>query len=408
MRTTALKMDYWKLAAAMLALLGILLAVLLAAPPVMAEKAPPSSRSWALSRNRRPSMKICWPYCLGSLYPWSRAGCGECACDNKAKVTAQVFRSYLPLQQHAEIILKFKGGTATLAGDDRDESIAGGTGSIRLSFPSGETTGTTTVHFNVRSDDLAEGDETVIVTTHGLRLLGSNTRYSVRVEPTTGTIADNDPHILLGLDRDTIAENDSATNVTVTATLRTPDTGDTDIVVSNFTYGGWAIENADYTAPITDLTIPAGRRTGTTTLTITPTPDTDPEGEERIALFGGAKGDHRDYVIRSATITLTNDDTSDATTTCDTYDIGLSASPVSLNEGSEKSVTLTATRATGADNSEAVTVAYSLEGNAIAGTDYTVTDPLPTLTIPANQNIGTATLNFSVTDDTAVEYTEFN
>ena len=86
-------MDYWKLAAAMLALLGILLAVLLAAPPVMAEKAPPVVEKLGPQQEPAPLNENLLAILPRVTLSVEQGRLRECACDNKVKVTAQVFRS---------------------------------------------------------------------------------------------------------------------------------------------------------------------------------------------------------------------------------------------------------------------------------------------------------------------------
>ena len=79
--------------------------------------------------------------------------------------------------------------------------------------------------------------------------------------------------------------------------------------------------------------------------------------------------------------------------------VTLTLSPASLPEDAgSRDVTVTATLS--ATRTTPTTVALSLGGAATRGTDYTVPATLPSITIPANQTRGTATLVVSPLDDT--------
>ena len=108
----------------------------------------------------------------------------------------------------------------------------------------------------------------------------------------------------LSVNTTSLAEDASATDITVTATLDgdTPLTSD---VTFSITLGGTA-GSGDYSASsLSSITITAGESSGSGTLTITPTDDAIVEGDETITVFGSASG----IDTSPADITITDNDT---------------------------------------------------------------------------------------------------
>ena len=179
-----------------------------------------------------------------------------------------------------------------------------------VTIPANTRSASKTLTFTPMDDLLLEGDETIVLrgTTPGLT-----------VEGTELVLEDNDevPEVELMIDDNTIAENDDATRVMVTAKL------DPSVIVDNNTIitlnlMGSAIQgsNGDYTATWNPshkmITVPALSNVGTAsvTLTLTPYDDDIAEGDETIVVEGMAvvenTGDQR--IVRVKTITLKDDD----------------------------------------------------------------------------------------------------
>ena len=120
-----------------------------------------------------------------------------------------------------------------------------------------------------------------------------------------------------------MAEDDSATEVTVTATLGGSVTlaGATEVTVS--VGGGSATSGTDYTAVENfKLTIAATESSGTGTFTLTPTQDSVSEGDETIDVTGAAS----DFTVTKAEMTLTDDETAPTA-------IALTTAPSSVSRG---------------------------------------------------------------------------
>ena len=108
----------------------------------------------------------------------------------------------------------------------------------------------------------------------------------------------------LSVSASSLAEDASATDITVTATLDgdTPLTSD---VTFSITLGGTA-GSGDYSASsLSSITITAGESSGSGTLTITPTDDAIVEGDETITVSGSTSGIDTSPVD----ITITDNDT---------------------------------------------------------------------------------------------------
>ena len=128
------------------------------------------------------------------------------------------------------------------------------------------------------------------------------------------TLTDNDTAstiVSLGTSPTSLAEDGSATAITVSARLHGSATRNADTVVTlTSTLGGTATSGAanDYThtALPASITIPAGqfRANAGSTFSITPVQDTDVEGTETITVAGTLAG----FTINPASVDLTDDD----------------------------------------------------------------------------------------------------
>ena len=187
-----------------------------------------------------------------------------------------------------------------------------------------------------------------------------------------------------------VAEDDSATEVTVTATLGGSVTlsGATEVTVS--VGGGSATSGTDYTAVENfKLTIAATESSGTGTFTLTPTQDSISEDDETIDVTGTAGG----FTVTKAEMTLTDDD-QPATT-----QIALELDPGTVPEGAGATV-ITLTARLSPDAQAAPTeVTVSVTGDtATAGTDFAAVARVK-LTIAAGQTTGTASFTLTPVPD---------
>ena len=191
------------------------------------------------------------------------------------------------------------------------------------------------------------------------------------------------PTVTLSLNPTSFAENDSATGVTVTATLSRAINTQTTVAL---TLGGTAA-SVDYAVTGTlSVTVAALATTGTTLLTFTPTQDLVYEGDETITVTGTATG----VTVTATTLTLTDDE---AVPT-----VALSVSPESFAE--DDAATAVTVTATASGTLASATITLSLAGTA-AATDYSVAGTL-SITI-TNSTTGAMVLTFTPTQDLVYE-----
>ena len=282
-------------------------------------------------------------------------------------------------------------GSATLSTDytQTGATLTGNNGTI--TFAAGSNTATITV--NPTADNDIEPDETVGIT------LASNPLYNISTTGTvTGTINNDDANVAVAVAPTSVLE-DGTTNLVYTFT-RTGLT--TNALTVNFTLSGSATLSTDYTQTGATLTGNNGTITfaagsSTATLTVNPTADTTAEGNESIgiSLVAGTG-----YVVdnpSAATGIILNDDT----------EVTLSISPSSVDEDGTTNLVYTFIRTGILTN--ALTVNFSLSGDATLGTDYTQTGATltgnnGTITFAAGSN--TATITVDPTADTDVEPNE--
>ena len=198
----------------------------------------------------------------------------------------------------------------------------------------------------------------------------------------------------LTLDPATLHEHDGRAYVEVTATSATAAAADTTITLARASTST-ATSGTDYTldsgvTTLPSITVKAGDKTGVAGFYLTPTFDTDyTESDETVIIDGTATG----ATITPATLTLKNDPLQ--------YRVSVSPARIAESAGST-TITVVAARVSGpaSARSSAVTVTLAASGTATSGTDYAAVT-LPTITIPANKDIGEATFNLVPSADTA-------
>ena len=259
---------------------------------------------------------------------------------------------------------------------------------FNFSIAAGETSGTGTFTLTPTDDSVDETDETVT-------LSGTSYASALRVNPATITITDNDAaptSITLTVDDNSVAEDDGATTITVTATVdgTTRFAAATTVTVS--VAGSGTATAVDFAA-VSDfnIAIAAGAASQTGTFTLTPTDDALDEANETVTV-SGASGS---LTVNSDTITLTDDDPTPT----------LSIDSPSVTEGDSGSKNLRFTVTLSPASGQQVTVQYADAGTgtATSGTDYTAIAG-GTLTFAAGTT--SQTLDVSVTGDTDEEPNE--
>ncbi|MFB2804632.1 beta strand repeat-containing protein, partial [Microcystis sp. BLCC-F209] len=244
-------------------------------------------------------------------------------------------------------------------------------------------------------DTIIEPDETVALT------LTSETGYTVgTTTAVTGTIKDNDvPSITLAVDDDddntpivtTIVNEDGTTNLVYTFTRTGPTT---DALTVNYTVGGTAILNTDYTRTGTNNTVTFAAGSDTATVTVAPKADTIGELDETVILTVASGTGYTVGTTKTATGTIKDND--------NTPSITIAVSPASVTEDGTGNLVYTFTR-TGV-TSNALTVNYTLGGTATLNTDYTRTGTNNTVTFAAGSD--TATVIIDPMTDSVIELDE--
>ena len=278
---------------------------------------------------------------------------------------------------------------ALAVSDDTAVAADYGATTATLTIAATRTSGMATLTLTPVNDHVDEPDETVSVG-------GTVTGGVLTVTPTTVTITDDDSPstmVTLSVTPDTVAEEDGATELTVTGTLdvsaRTVATEVT-LAVSD----GTAVA-ADYGATAATLTIAAAQTSGTATLTLTPVNDRVDEPDETVSVGGAATGGA--LTVSPATVTISDDDSPSTMVT-----LSVTPDTVAENAGATE-LTVTGTLDAAVRTvATAVTLSAGADGDtATATTDYTA--GTATLTIAAGDTGGMATLTLTPVDDAVDE-----
>ncbi|MCZ8365414.1 MAG: M10 family metallopeptidase C-terminal domain-containing protein [Microcystis sp. LE19-251.1A] len=225
-----------------------------------------------------------------------------------------------------------------------------------------------------------EPDELIAVINNQTALSLTASYFSYVASPTL-------PSITLAVSPASVTE-DGTTNLVYTFT-RTGVT--TNPLTVNYTLGGTATLNTDYTRTGTNNTVTFAAGSATATVTVDPTADTIVESNETVILTLAAGTGYTVGTTTPVTGTITNDDFPSIT---------LAVSPSSVTEDGTTNLVYTFTRTGVTTNS--LTVNYSISGTATNGTDYT---SIPTsVTFAAGSS--TATVTVDPTADTIVESDE--
>ena len=259
-----------------------------------------------------------------------------------------------------------------------------------VQFAAGSSTATVTV--DPTADTTVEPDETVILT------VAPGTGYNVAAvnSSATGTITNDDTDVSVAVAPATVAE-DGPTNLVYTFTrvgvTATP-------LTVNFTIGGTATFNTDYTQTGAATFVPPngtvtfGAGNSTATVTVDPTADITSEPDETVILTLASGTGYNVIEPSSATGTITNDDVV----------VTVAVSPASVLEDGPDSLVYTFTRN---DSAGALTVNFTIGGTGTFNTDYTQTGAAtfvpPNGTVSFADGSLTATVTVDPTADSTVE-----
>lgn len=399
MSAIAVNPEYWKLAAATLVLVAVILAALLAPAKLVAEERPPNSPDVAAhDQGSGPGQPNDFYHDYHATLSVDQSQVGECGCKKNVTVTVTLSRFVYPGDVVLVPLTISSDSTASRGSDYR--VAASGNLFYSVTVPTGHYRGTVEVPFTFIEDTVAEETETIIIDQASTKITST---------PATISILDNDPDLILEVNPVAISEEDKATEVTIRAILKTANVIDTAIDVTIQPLTGTADNPGDYTAttPLPTITIPAGQTTGAGTMTITPVRDAILEYDETIIVSGTTNrsfpGTNRAMTV--APVTIPFQDGAASEVSCGTYDITLSVSPDTVSEGDvDKDVTITATR-TGTTGK--ATVAYSFQGTAnadLANRDYSWGGEFPELSIADGDTSGSITMKFrGASNDTEYE-----
>ncbi len=269
------------------------------------------------------------------------------------------------------------------------------TNAATLSFAAGDTTKTVTVQ--TTEDVLHEGNETFEVRLSGAAKAADDPGPATpQIADATGvgTIEDDDAApsgITLAASPDKAGEEDSATTVTVTASVNgvTRYADAKAVVVS--VGGGTAVEGTDY-ADVSDftVTIAAGATSATGTFTLTPTDDTLDEPNETLQVTGASGS----LTVTPDTLTIEDDEVTPS----------FSVADATATEGGAAAFVVTRSGATGNAVSVDWKTALSSGAGAASATDFTQATNAATLSFAAGDT--TKTVTVQTTEDVLHEGNE--
>jgi Ca2+-binding RTX toxin-like protein len=299
----------------------------------------------------------------------------------------------------------FWGNQASIS-DNQISNISGNsTTTVTYSLVQGGYTGTGNINADPLFVDADNGDLRLQAGSPALNV-GSNSANSEardlagnpRIADTTidlgayEGVSTSQPTITLAVSPASVTE-DGTPNLVYTFT-RTGVT--TNALTVNYTIGGTATLNTDYTRTGTNNTVTFAAGSATATVTVNPTADTTVEPNETVVLTLATGTGYTIGTTTAVTGTITNDDVALPTIT-------LAVSPASVTEDGTPNLVYTFTRTGVITN--ALTVNYTIAGTA-TNADYTGATPGTGKTITFAAGSATATVIVNPTADTTVEPNE--
>ena len=286
-------------------------------------------------------------------------------------------------------------GFGETAQPDVDYTADSGT----VSIAAGDTSGTFTVQ--TTDDSLVEDTETFVVI---LEEATKGTDEPPEMVPqgrlfAIGTITDNDvapDGVTVTVSPASVDEGNGATDLSVTVSLNGTAQFTTDTPVTLEFQDGTATTGDDYSVANVSTVIPAGESSVPATVEFTPVDDNLAEGNEKVRVVASSSALANSD---STEITIEDNDVSPAVVT-------LSITPVEADESAQDvSIEVTAEfEGTTTRPVDAEVEVTAVGGTAAAGDDFETATT--TVTIPAGELRGTATLNLTVLDDSLDEVDE--
>ncbi len=286
-------------------------------------------------------------------------------------------------------------GNDRLFGEQGNDKLEGSFGNDTLYGGSGDDTA---IYKGTRSQYSWSSNQGVFTITDSVANRdGIDTLYGIQKLQfsdqvvTIAPVEEDSPTITLTLSPASVTE-DGTTNLVYTFTRSGVTTNPLTV---NYTLGGTATLNTDYTRTGTTNTVTFAAGSSTATVTVNPTADTIVESNETVILTLAAGTGYTVGTPNAVTGTITNDDVT-------LPSITLAVSPSSVTEDGTTNLIYTFTRSGVTTNS--LTVNYTLGGTATLNTDYTRTGTNNTVTFAAGSS--TATVTVDPTADTIVESNE--
>ena len=289
--------------------------------------------------------------------------------------------------------------TVTVAVGDTGDTATEGTdygtvSDLTLTISAGAASASQTFTLTPTNDALVEGNEKISVdgTSSGITVTGAE------ITITDDDTAPSGITLTFSVADASVTEGDSGTaSLTFTVTL-SPGADMTTTVdwTTSKESGDTATPGTDYTAGSGTLTFAAGETSKTVTVKVTGD-EIDEDNETLTVILSNATGGAGLGTAKTATGTITDDDTASTTIT-------LSAQPASVTENTQAiTVKVTATLGGSTTLAMATTVSVTVGGgSATPGTDYkAVSDFI--VTIPAGELSGEAPCPLEPIDDTIVE-----
>ncbi len=264
--------------------------------------------------------------------------------------------------------------------------------SFDITIAAGAQTGTASFTLTPTNDNVDENNETITV---------SGSVSGASTQGAAITLADDDAaptNVRLSVNDSSVAEDDGATTITVTATVQGQTRFGTAKTVAVSVAGSGGANVVDFTASPSsfDITIAAGAQTGTASFTLTPTNDNVDENNETITVSGSVSG----ASTQSSAITLTDDDDPPPATPVASF---ASASATAAENAGTQNVTVNLSPAPSAN----ITVNYSLSGTATLGADYAISGVTSSNgSISVSGGNTSVNIPVAITDDSADEPNE--
>ena len=306
--------------------------------------------------------------------------------------------------------------TADVTVDVKTEQIEGQANAARAGFDYTATNDSYTIKVgntkqeiavDTINDNLVEEDELVRVVLTGAQRGSQNTPVALGTTSAVGTILDDDgaPTALnLIVTPPGVTEGVSPAVLTVTAIFNGTTVLLDDVTAEVRVEDGTATRREDYTARRVPLTIDAGKSSGTAVLTTTLVNDNLYEGDETFSVTASAA----DMTVNPVVVTITDNDLAPT-------GVALSVDTRSVREGAgETELTVTATFEGGVALPRNRRIILDVEGVSlppedqngsptVAATSDDFTHTGVTLTIPAGETTGTATVMLTPTNDILAE-----